>query len=54
MEFDGGQWIKENKQAVGLTRLSCHRFRAGRGATAVERIAHNLGNLWGGWQLPAN
>jgi len=22
------QWIKESKQAVALTRLSCHRFRA--------------------------
>jgi hypothetical protein len=22
------QWIKEGKQAVALTRLSCHRFRA--------------------------
>jgi Transposase DDE domain group 1 len=22
------QWIKEGKQAVKMTRLSCHRFRA--------------------------
>ncbi len=22
------QWIKEGKQAVAMTRLSCHRFRA--------------------------
>jgi hypothetical protein len=22
------QWIKENKQAVKMTRLSCHRFRS--------------------------
>jgi hypothetical protein len=21
------QWVKESKQAVALTRLSCHRFR---------------------------
>jgi Transposase DDE domain group 1 len=22
------QWIKESKQAVSMTRLTCHRFRA--------------------------
>jgi hypothetical protein len=31
------QWIKEGKQAVALTRLSCHCFSGQRGATVVER-----------------
>jgi Transposase DDE domain group 1 len=24
------QWIKEGKQTVAMTRLSCHRFRSAR------------------------
>ena len=30
------QWIKEGKQAVAMTRLSCHRFRANEVAAVAE------------------
>ena len=31
------QWIKEGKQAVAMTRLSCHRFRANEVRLWAER-----------------
>jgi hypothetical protein len=37
------QWIKEGKQAVKMTRLSCHRFRSNQ---------VRLGNLWRRLGLP--
>ena len=40
------QWIKEGKQAVAITRLSCHRFRANEVRLWLSVIAYNLGNLW--------
>ena len=40
------QWIKEGKQAVAMTRLSCHRFRANEVRLWWSVIAYNLGNLW--------
>jgi hypothetical protein len=40
------QWIKEGKQAVALTRLSCHRFRANQVRLWLSVLAYNLGNLW--------
>jgi hypothetical protein len=40
------QWIKEGKQAVAMTRLSCHRFRANEVRLWLSVIADNLGNLW--------
>jgi Transposase DDE domain group 1 len=39
------QWIKESKQAVAMTRLSCHRFRANEVRLWLSMIAYNLGNL---------
>ena len=39
------QWIKEGKQAVAMTRLSCHRFRANEVRLWLSLIAYNLGNL---------
>jgi hypothetical protein len=30
------QWIKEGKQAVKLTRLSCHRFRSNDGPAVAK------------------
>jgi Transposase DDE domain group 1 len=39
------QWIKEGKQAVAMTRLSCHRFRANEVRLLLSVIAYNLGNL---------
>src|SRR5260370_3639198 len=56
------QWIKESKQAVSMTRLSCHRFRANEVRLWLSVIAYNLGNLWrrlalppqiGQWSLPS-
>ena len=42
------QWIKEGKQAVKMTRLSCHRFRSNEVRLWLGQpiIAYNLGNLW--------
>jgi len=40
------QWIKEGKQAVKMTRLSCHRFPANEVRLWLSVIAYNLGNLW--------
>jgi Transposase DDE domain group 1 len=47
------QWIKEGKQAVRMTRLSCHRFRANEVRLWLSLIAYNLGNLWRRLALPA-
>ena len=47
------QWIKEGKQAVKMTRLSCHRFRAIGVRLWLSLIAYNLGNLWRRLVLPA-
>jgi hypothetical protein len=46
------QWIKEGKQAVAMTRLSCHRFRANETRLWLSLIAYNLGNLWRRLVLP--
>ena len=46
------QWIKEGKQAVKMTRLSCHRFRSNEVRLMLRLIAYNLGNLWRRLVLP--
>ena len=46
------QWIKESKQAVKMTRLSCHRFRSNEVRLRLSVSAHNLGNLWRRLGLP--
>src|SRR5260370_21971054 len=46
------QWIKESKQAVAMTRLSCHRYRANEVRLWLSVIAYNLGNLWRRLALP--
>ena len=46
------QWIKEGKQAVKMTRLSCHRFRSNQVRLALSLLAYNLGNLWRRLKLP--
>ncbi len=46
------QWIRAGKEAVKLTRLSCHRFRANEVRLALSVIAYNLGNLWRRLALP--
>ena len=37
--------MKEGKQAVKMTRLSCHRFRPDDVRLWLSVIAYNLGNL---------
>jgi hypothetical protein len=39
------EWIKEGKQAVKTTRLSCHRFRGNEVRLWLSILAYNLGNL---------
>jgi hypothetical protein len=46
------QWIQEGKQAVKMTRLSCHRFRCNEVRLWLSLIAYNLGNLWRRLVLP--
>jgi Transposase DDE domain group 1 len=46
------QWIKEGKQAVKMTQLSCHRFRSNEVRLWLSLIAYNLGNLWRRLMLP--
>src|SRR5207245_9678972 len=48
------QWIKEGKQAMHWTRLSCHRFRANEVRLQLSLLAYNLGNLWRRLVLPKN
>jgi hypothetical protein len=44
------QWIREGKQAVKMTRLSCHRSNQVR--LGLSLLAYNLGNLWRRLALP--
>ena len=46
------QWIKEGKQAVKMTRLSCHLFRSNEVRLWLSLMAYNLGNLWRRLVLP--
>src|SRR2546422_7031806 len=46
------QWVKEGKQAVKMTRLSCHRVRLNARRLWVSVVAYNLGNLWRRLALP--
>jgi Transposase DDE domain group 1 len=46
------QWIKEGKQAVKMTRLSCHRFPANEVRLWLSVIAYKLSNLWRRLALP--
>ncbi len=46
------QWIQEGKQAVKMTRLSCHRFRSNEVRLWLSVRAYDLGNLWRRLVLP--
>ena len=39
------QWIKEGKQAIRWTRLSCHDFRVTEVRLRLFALAYNLGNF---------
>lgn len=44
--------IPEGKQAVKMTRLSCHRFRANKVRLALSRLVYNLAICGGDWRCP--
>jgi hypothetical protein len=46
------QWIKEGKQALNWTRLSCHRFVANQVRLWLFVLAYNLGNFMRRLALP--
>jgi len=46
------QWVKADKQAVKMTRLSCHRFRSNQVRLWLCLRAYNLANLWRRLALP--
>ncbi|MDP3064265.1 MAG: IS1380 family transposase, partial [Chloroflexota bacterium] len=46
------QWIKEGKQALKWTRLSCHRFVANQVRLGLFILAYNLGNFLRRLALP--
>ncbi len=46
------QWIKEGKQALNWTRLSCHRFAANQVRLWLFVLAYNLGNFLRRLALP--
>ena len=47
------QWIKEGKNAVIWTRLSCHRFTANAVRLQLHALAYNLANFLRTLALPA-
>ena len=46
------QWIKEGKQAINWTRLSCHSFRNNAVRLQLHALAYNLGNFLRTLALP--
>ena len=46
------QWIKEGKNAVSWTRLSCQTFRANHARLQLFALAYNLGNFLRRLALP--
>ena len=47
------QWIKEGKNAVIWTRLSCHSFKANAVRLQLHALAYNLANFLRTLALPA-
>ena len=48
----GEQWIKEGKNAVTWTRLSCHRFAANAVRLQLHALAYNLADFLRTLALP--
>ena len=46
------QWIKEGKNAINWTRLSCHSFRNNAVRLQLRALAYNLGNFLRTLALP--
>jgi hypothetical protein len=49
MRATAEQWIEEGKQAVRMSRLSCHRLRSNEVRLWLSLIAYYPENLCGGW-----
>ena len=47
------QWIKDGKQVLKMTRLSCHRSRSNEVMAVAERYSYDPGSLWRWLVLPA-
>ena len=47
------QWIKEGKNAITWTRLSCHNFKANAVRLQLHALAYNLANFLRALALPA-
>ena len=57
IKFDNGrgtaeQWIKEGKNAIKWTRLSCRRFKDNQTRMQLFALAYNLGNFLRQMALP--
>ncbi len=48
----GGTLDQGRRQAVKMTRLSCHSFRANQVRLLLSALPYNLGNLWRRLALP--
>ncbi len=46
------QWIKEGKNAINWTRLSCRKFRNNEVRLQLHALAYNLGNFLRTLALP--
>ncbi len=46
------QYIKEGKNTINWTRLSCHSFRNNEVRLQLHALAYNLGNFLGTFALP--
>ncbi len=46
------QWIKEGKNAINWTRLSCHSFRNNEVRLQLHALAYNIGNFLRTLALP--
>ena len=46
------QWIKEGKNAINWTRLSCHGFRNNEVRLQLHVLAYNMGNFLRTLALP--
>jgi hypothetical protein len=46
------QWIKEGKNAIHWTKLSCHDFKDNQVRLQLFALAYNLGNFLRTWVLP--
>ena len=50
--FSAEQWIKEGKNAIKWTRLSCRKFRHNAVRLQLHALAYNLGNFMRTLVLP--